>query len=126
MLYFKFDPEVDPGITKSDQGKCVLILRWAMTPEYRTLSYGRLIDQRIRRGLNSRNHRAYETHLQIGNAWNELSVGDEVFLYDPATMTPTERQDIMAALGTMLMGETKEAASEIDAAISSILSAYQS
>jgi hypothetical protein len=63
--------------------------------------------------------------MQVANAWQNLSPKDEIFLYDPELLSPSERSELMRALSLMLTGEAGVEKNDIDEAVDSILSTYR-
>lgn len=128
MLYFQYDPRIEPDLRGRDVlGKAVMILRWAENPDMRMLMYGKInVPIQVRKQYLSGGRTVWEVSLQVANAWQNLSPKDEVFIYDPELLSPSERSELMRALSLMLTGESGVEENDIDEAVSSILSTYRS
>src|SRR4051812_6363233 len=102
-----------------------MILRWAEEPQLRMLMCGRARDVQVRRLHLPMGRNGFEIHIQVANAWQQLSPGDEAFFYDPALLLTSERSRLMLAVGSMLTAEFMVDKSELDEAVSSILNTYR-
>lgn len=126
MHYFKYAPTSEPNLGRGLTGKSVMILRWAEDPSLRMLMYGRVgsTPQVLKMHLPL-GRTGWEVNIQVANAWQSLSPGDEVFIYDPSLLSADERLELMRALSLMLTGEAGTEKNDIDLAVSSILSTYR-